>query len=258
MKTWGSRIKWVCTAIALSAILLCCAVFSFVFLNSGENVNADNTAEQTEITAGNPSRVSEGALDSPSDNIITYYELDGTNNESVWAQAVTMSKNNNIQITVALTNHWNSNSSSKSFGTNTAGFLSGRIWVPAGANMILQLNGYNVNRNLTTVTANGSVMYVQGTLEITDSTGKGEICGGNGGSSYVSTDTTFQVGGGIYVNGGTLTLSAGSISNNTSTDLGGGLCAINSTVIMNGGFVSNNSSKWGGGVALLANSTLSM
>lgn len=258
MKTWGSRIKWVCTAIALSAILLCCAVFSFVFLNNGENVNADNTAEQTEITAGNPSRVSEGALDSPSDNIITYYELDGTNNESVWAQAVTMSKNNNIQITVALTNHWNSNSSSKSFGTNTAGFLSGRIWVPAGANIILQLNGYNVNRNLTSATANGSVMYVQGTLEITDSTGKGEICGGNGGSSYVSTDTTFQVGGGIYVNGGTLTLSAGSISNNTATDLGGGLCAINSTVIMNGGFVSNNSSKWGGGVALLANSTLSM
>ncbi len=33
MKTWGSRIKWVCTAIALSAILLCCAVFSFVFLD---------------------------------------------------------------------------------------------------------------------------------------------------------------------------------------------------------------------------------
>ena len=33
MKTWGSRIKWACTAIALSAILLCCAVFSFVFLD---------------------------------------------------------------------------------------------------------------------------------------------------------------------------------------------------------------------------------
>ena len=81
MKTWGSKIKWACTAVALSAILLCCAVFSFVFLIVGENVNADNTAEQTEITAGNPSRVSEGALDSPSDNIITYYELDGTNNE---------------------------------------------------------------------------------------------------------------------------------------------------------------------------------
>lgn len=33
MKTWGSRIKWACTAVALSAILLCCAVFSFVFLD---------------------------------------------------------------------------------------------------------------------------------------------------------------------------------------------------------------------------------
>ncbi len=33
MKTLGSRIKWACTAIALSAILLCCAVFSFVFLD---------------------------------------------------------------------------------------------------------------------------------------------------------------------------------------------------------------------------------
>lgn len=33
MKTWGSRIKWACTAIALSIALLCCAVFSFVFLD---------------------------------------------------------------------------------------------------------------------------------------------------------------------------------------------------------------------------------
>lgn len=33
MKTWGSRIKWACTAVALSAILLCCAVFSFVFFD---------------------------------------------------------------------------------------------------------------------------------------------------------------------------------------------------------------------------------
>lgn len=41
MKTWGSRIKWAGAAIALSAVLLCCALFSFVFLNKKEDKTAN-------------------------------------------------------------------------------------------------------------------------------------------------------------------------------------------------------------------------
>ncbi len=56
MKTWGSRIKWVCTAIALSAILLCCAVFSFVFLDRQDknaNASTDNHVRIGELTYNN-------------------------------------------------------------------------------------------------------------------------------------------------------------------------------------------------------------
>lgn len=56
MKTWGSRIKWACTAIALSAILLCCAVFSFVFLDRQDknaNASTDNHVRIGELTYNN-------------------------------------------------------------------------------------------------------------------------------------------------------------------------------------------------------------
>ena len=56
MKTWGSRIKWACTAVALSAILLCCAVFSFVFLDRQDknaNASTDNHVRIGELTYNN-------------------------------------------------------------------------------------------------------------------------------------------------------------------------------------------------------------
>ena len=120
-------------------------------------------------------------------------------------------------MTFTLEDNWTApaNGSSTSFGTGT-GFSNGRILVPEGANIILDLNGHTVDRGLNGKTAveNGGVISVAGTLEITDgSSSNGVITGGN---------TTVN-GGGIYVDGGgMLTLSSGKITGNIS-NYGGGV-----------------------------------
>ena len=171
---------------------------------------------------------------------------------SLWNSAVQKSIKTGNAVTVTLENDWTAAADTtytKSFGTGV-GFDSGRIYVPASAKIVLDLNGNTINRNLTSAIANGSVIYVDGgSLEITDSSvndGVGTITGGNNTGN----------GGGIYVNNcGVLTLEKGLISNNLALTGGGVYNDTDSTFTMNGGEISGNStnetisSANGGGVA---------
>ncbi len=124
-------------------------------------------------------------------------------------------------------------SNGTSFG-NGVGYEQGRLWVPVGASIILDLKGNTIDRALAGLNAvnNGEVFFIQGELKIIDSSAAqtGKITGGN------STGT-----GGIY-NSGKLTIEGGTITGNTSTAIVNGGGIYNSgTLTMTGGKVTGNS-----------------
>ncbi|MCD8105555.1 MAG: hypothetical protein LUF35_11290, partial [Lachnospiraceae bacterium] len=103
--------------------------------------------------------------------------------------------------------------------------LTTDITIASGATVTIDLNGQTL-----TGTGNGSVITVNGTLTLTDSSteGTGVVTGGSasyGGGVYVESNGTFEMsggtisgntassnGGGVYVNGGTFTMTGGTIS----------------------------------------------
>ena len=92
----------------------------------------------------------------------------------------------------------------------TATNLDGALIVPAGKTVVLDLNGFSVDRHLTSAQANGCVIVNNGTLAITDNVGGAEIKGGyNSGN------------GGAIVNNGTFTLYGGTITGNHAAQGGG-------------------------------------
>ena len=143
--------------------------------------------------------------------------------------------------------------------------------------IILDLNGFIINRGLEAAKANGSVIKIEGgALRIKDSSaatdgtgGTGTITGGNssntGGGVYVEKDCTFIMnggiisknttgknGGGVYVNAGTFTMDGGTITENTAAENGGGVSVVKDGVnrgkfTMNGGAISGNTATQNGG-----------
>lgn len=122
-----------------------------------------------------------------------------------------------------------------------------RINIPEGKSVILDLNGWTLDRGLgeeTTPAVDGQVLYVQGTLTIRDSSESelGRITGG-----YA------RNGGGVN-NIGTLILESGTITGNRAMHTGntiegrGGGIMNYGTFIMTGSSVDNNSGYLGGGV----------
>ncbi len=172
-----------------------------------------------------------------------------------WNAAVQESLNNGgKQVTFKLLRNWIANSdlaNTTAFGDGV-GFSAGRITVPAGADIILDLNGHTIDRNLTDEIESGSVILVNGgTLTVEDSSAKktGKITGGMN-----------SLGGGIHATiGSKLTINSGTITGNNSSNAGGVFVqgASNATAatketkfIMNGGEISNNHTSSGGGVYL--------
>ena len=111
---------------------------------------------------------------------------------------------------------------------------SSYLLVPNNKTVNLDLNGYTIDRGLTSAISSGFVINNNGTLTIN---GSGKIKGGNNTGS----------GGGIY-NLKTLTINGCSIEDN-SANYGGGIYIANSsaTVTINGGSITGNSSTNGGG-----------
>ncbi len=91
----------------------------------------------------------------------------------------------------------------------TATNLDGALIVPAGKTVVLDLNGFTLDRDLASAQENGSVIINNGTLAIM---GDGQITGGN----------TTGKGGGI-LNNGIFTLYDGEITGNHADEIGGGV-----------------------------------
>ena len=118
----------------------------------------------------------------------------------------------------------------------TATSTDAALTVPQGKTVVLELNGFTINRNLTEAAANGSVIINNGTLAITDTEG-GKIIGGN----------TTGNGGGI-LNNGTLTLYGGEITGNKAAGQGGGVYnTVTNTATtgfwMTGGLIDTNTAN---------------
>ena len=92
---------------------------------------------------------------------------------------------------------------------------SGPLTVNSGSTVILDLNGYTIDRALTSAVANGNVITNKGNLTIKDSSigNAGKITGGKNDGD----------GGGIIQNGGSLRVEGGSIDDNQAKNKGGGI-----------------------------------
>ena len=130
----------------------------------------------------------------------------------------------------------------------------------------LDLNGHKIDRSLKEKESSGYVLYVSGSLTVTDSSAgnPGKITGGNstgdGGGVHVRSGGSFTLsggeisgnygdyGGGVEVYGnGSFDMSGGTISGNTAK-YGGGVYVEDGTFTMSGGTISGNTAQYGGGV----------
>ena len=166
--------------------------------------------------------------------------LSSGNQTIKWNEAIQYSLDNGgVNVDVVLTANWTATSSNEyttSFGEGI-GFNNGRIMIPRGATIFLDLNNYSINRNLTAETDDGNVIINYGSLHIKDNSrlGAGTITGG-----YVNNGANNSAGGGIANMGNaTLTLSSGAISNNRAYNSGGGIYNYG-LFLMYGGKVTNN------------------
>ena len=149
------------------------------------------------------------------------------------------------------------------------------LQVPTGKKVTLDLNGYKIDRNLSTAKTSGMVIYVYGgDLTIKDTyTGSDRVhtistlLDGNvdikGGLITGGYNNSSNSGGGIYTSGGSLTLESGTIAGNKAIN-GGGLYVSKDFFNMTGGAIcyniatASNSNGYGGGVYLTENATFSM
>lgn len=113
-----------------------------------------------------------------------------------------------------------------------AGSSDSYLHVGSGRIVIINLNGCTLNRNLSSATNDGCVIYNQGTLTINSS---GTIRGGH------NSDLTSIKGGGIC-NTGTLIIAGGTISNNRTAQYGGGIYN-SGTLHIQGGINNSNTSS---------------
>ncbi len=207
-----------------------------------------------------------------------------------WDKAVKQSKSNGgKQVKVLMKGNWiaektemildNEQTETTKFGDLEGSFKDGAIYVPAGVNILLDLNACTIDRHIKAATYNGMVFMVSGgTLTIEDNKydeevmlteynvykdasfgflqrsfankARGGITGGAGRSQS----------GGIYVeNQGTINFNSGKIFNNEYAKLGGGIYAFESTINMNGGLIFNNkAAQQGGGIYATENSKVNI
>lgn len=169
-----------------------------------------------------------------------------------WNKAVENSlTNDGSSVTFTLTRDWTAQPDDEfttAFGKGEY-FDCGALFVPEGANIKLDLNGFKLDRNLDeTPVLSGRVIKTSGaTLEICDGRGGGKITGGN--ASREGGEESDAYGGGIYaLNGSHLIISGGSITGNKSG--WGGVYVRNSLTEITGGSICDNESNLGSGGGL--------
>ena len=152
-----------------------------------------------------------------------------------WNEAVKYSiDNSGANVIVSLGNNWIAQSDSTyttSFGTanfaqGDSDLNCGRILVPVGANITLDLNGKTINRALTTNVSHGSVILVRGVLNLVDTKYNSALVSSLDSVDKINNATIGKITGGktgveryengsaITIDGGTLSMYGGVIYNN--------------------------------------------
>ncbi len=210
-------------------------------------------------------------------NVVKTYTSDQYSISKAWSNAIS-TKGVSDKVFV-LNEDWTSNfswyNSERSFGKGT-GFLDGRICVTS--DITIDLNGYEIDRNLKIKISNGQVITVRdgATLTIIDSVGTGRITGGNnkgnGGGFYICDKNSKLIlrsgsiegniaknGAGVYLNNGgnRLRIYGGYITHNNASNQGGGIYIDAGVVELYDGEISYNRAQGdttyadgGGGVYL--------
>lgn len=163
---------------------------------------------------------------------------DNSDLQDEWNRTVEKSLSTGRQQTFTLKRNWIADASddetlSTSFGDGV-GFDSGRLCVPQGANIKLNLNGYKIDRNLGKSVDYGNAIYVQDNatfiLEDTSSAQTGMISG-----AFNAID-----GGGAILSYSPVIINGGTICNNKTVKGGGTGIMSRNRVTVNGGTFCNN------------------
>ena len=128
------------------------------------------------------------------------------------------------------------------------------LTVHKGKSVTLDLNGFTLDRGLSadSPAEKGSVIIVNGTLIVNDSSGQ---------SGLITGGSTTGVGGGVWVKkNGSFTLNSGTISGNYAESSGGGVyvSGTDSNFYLCGGTIEGNTSRNGGGVAQNSTGSISI
>ena len=218
--------------------------------------------------------------------VMTVNGTEYTSHDEGWSAAVNLA-NGGTKTTVVLNANWNAENGDFKYSKGTD---SGRLYInDSDVDLTIDLNGYNINRGLTSAKSNGQVIKIdKGKLTITDNSGEkdGKITGGynkgNGGGIYVSGGELLLNGGcisankaeivsnspseagsgaGVYIESGTFTMNGGSVSENVASSIGAGVFLYSNSSHMNfnaGAINGNYAGKDGGGIYLNSHSDLNM
>ena len=232
----------------LMAIFLACSIAGFSVLFTHFNAAAEDNGSAAEKAPAYTIHLGAYGQDDIDRGI--YYKGEFVTG---WGEVVSLANSVTVldpdaYVKVILERDWVAASNTTGFGNSitVTCFDSGRILVPAGINVLIDLNGHKIDRNLTsdedgTGVPNGQVMLVKGSLTVDDSSkeGTGVITGGF--------NTPLQGaanGGGVLVDGGTFNLKGGAIDGNKiyrSTYYGIGVSVIHKgTLNMYGGAIRNS------------------
>lgn len=150
----------------------------------------------------------------------------------------------------------------------------GGIFLDGGT---MTINAGSIQNNATTLDGGGIYIIGGGGLTISEGQITANYSQRNGGGAYIGDGGSFMMthknglvsqngknngtivtenGGGIFLNGGTMNIDAGSIQKNTSIYDGGGVYIMNGNISMTDGFIEENiSNRYGGGVYVYNEST---
>ena len=210
---------------------------------------------------------------------------------TIWTNAIEQAKTSGEQVKVLMKSYWNAQETTMTingteiettaFGKDINAFKDGAIYIPEGANILLDLNGCRIDRHMKEATYNGMVFYVDGgTLTIEDNQYDEESALlkynehkdlGTESLRYYIADTILGgitggagIGdagaGGIYAtNGSTINFNSGKIYNNIYSKQGAGIYAENNCVVnINGGMIFGNKSSYAGGGIYVVNCTFNL
>ena len=203
-----------------------------------------------------------------------------SNVDSAWSSPRSFTANTTGAVKIRVTPYSSGGTGTFAVAYNTNSTrpsVSGTV-IPGNVltNITVTLRGIGSNRNIY-LSSNGSLFTVssgvtlvldnnitlQGRIANTDSlvtvNSGGSLRMNNGSAVTGNTVTSANgYGGGVYVNGGTFTMSGGTVSGNTSSSSGGGgVYVASGTFTMSSGAVSGNTANRGGGV-YMAGGTFTM